>query len=217
MIKQIFKITLILIIFLSVAYSSVLAYSDDLFKFDLPSSYGNLSYNNMYVFADTENENRGMMIYTYEDSGLKKSVWDIEKSDLDRIIRYLGAGSNIIATDKKAKLGKEKAVNVVIGDGNEYIDVYILASNKYIYMVTFIGSSEADLNNKDYEMIKDSFKLKDRTTNPIVIYILIAIVGIGIKCFISYRKQNKYNLQTHNTNTEIDYKNMTEEDFKKLD
>jgi len=89
MIKQISKITLILIIFLSAICSKVLAYSDDLFKFDLPSSYGNLSYNNMYMFTDTENENRGMIIYAYEDSGLKKSVWDIEDTDLNRFIRYL--------------------------------------------------------------------------------------------------------------------------------
>lgn len=188
MIKQISKITLILIIFLSAICSKVLAYSDDLFKFDLPSSYGNLSYNNMYMFTDTENENRGMIIYAYEDSGLKKSVWDIEDTDLNRFIRYLGAGSNIIEKDKKAKLGKEKAVNIIIGDRNEYMDVYILASNKYIYMVTFVGNSQVDLNNNDYEMIKASFELKDRTTNPIVIYILIAIVGIGIKCFVSYKK-----------------------------
>jgi len=215
MIKQISKITLILIIFLSAICSKVLAYSDDLFKFDLPSSYGNLSYNNMYMFTDTENENRGMIIYAYEDSGLKKSVWDIEDTDLNRFIRYLWAGSNIIKKDKKAKLGKEKAVNIIIGDRNEYMDVYILASNKYIYMVTFVGNSQVDLNNNDYEMIKASFELKDRTTNPIVIYILIAIVGIGIKCFVSYKKQNQYNPQEYKR--ELDYKNMTEEDFKRMD
>lgn len=213
--KQISKITVILIIFLTAICSKVLAYSDDLFKFDLPSSYGNISYNNMYLFSDTGNKNRGMIIYAYEERGLKKSVWDIDDTDLNRFIRYLGVGSNIIETDKKAKLGKEKAVNIIIGDGNEYIDVYILASNKYIYMVTFVGTSQADLNNKDYEIIKSSFKLKDRTTNPIVIYILIAIVGIGIKYFVSYKKQNQYNSQAYKI--EPDYKNMTEEDFKRMD
>jgi len=95
------------------------------------------------------------------------------------------------------------------------MDVYILASNKYIYMVTFVGNSQVDLNNNDYEMIKASFELKDRTTNPIVIYILIAIVGIGIKCFVSYKKQNQYNPQEYKR--ELDYKNMTEEDFKRMD
>lgn len=216
MIKQISKVTLVLIIFLSITYSSVLAYSDDLFKFDLPSSYGNLSYNNMYVFADTENENRGMMIYTYEDKGLKKSVWDIEESDLNTITRYLGVGSNVIKKDKKAKLGKEKAVNIVMEEDNEYVDIYILASNKYIYMVVFIGNSQAELSNEDYETIKESFKLKDRTTNPTIIYILIVAAGIGIRCFIKFKKQNKIN-RKNPINNEIDYKNMTEEDFKKLD
>ena len=38
-------------------------------------------------------------------------------------------------------------------------------------MVTFVGNSKSDFDNEDYKMIKESFKLKDRTTNPIVIYI----------------------------------------------
>ena len=215
MIKQISKITIILIIFLTTICSKVLAYSDELFKFDLPSSYVNTSYNDMYLFSDTENKNREMRIYIYEDSSLKKSVWDIEETDLNKFIRRYFGYSNIIKTDKKAKLGKEKAVNIILRAGNEYIDFYILASNKYIYIVTFEGTSQADLNNKDYKIIKSSFKLKDSTTNPIVIYILIAIAAFGIKYFIKYKKQNQYNLQEYNN--EPDYKNMTEEDFRRMD
>lgn len=215
MIKQISKITIVLIIFLSIA-SSVLAYSDDLFKFDLPSSYANLSYDGMNVFVDAENPERGIMIFARKDSGLKKSVWNIDDSDLNSLLRILGRGYNIIETNKKSKLGKEKAVNVVLKDATGYFDIYILASNKYIYMVTFTGTSESELENDDYKMIKKSFKLKDRTTNPTVIYILIAIVGIGIRCFISYRKNNR-KIQSYTNNNEIDYKNMTEEDFKRID
>lgn len=72
MIKTITKTLLILIILLSIAFSSVSAYSDELFKFDLPSTYGNMTYQNMYVFADTENSDRGMIIYAYEDKRVKK-------------------------------------------------------------------------------------------------------------------------------------------------
>lgn len=148
--------------------------------------------------------------------GLKKSVWKIDDSDLDKFIDYISVGSNIISTDKRAKLGKEKAIKILMQGDEGLLEVYILASNKYIYMVSFVGNSTSDLDNDDYKMIKDSFKLKDRTTNPVVIYILIIIAVIAIKVFISYRKQKKWNSQTYNNN-EIDYKNMTEEDFKNMD
>lgn len=216
MMKQIFKVTLILIIFISITSSITLAYEDNLFKFDLPSTYGNMSYNNMYVFANAENENRGMIIYVHEDTGLKKSVWDIDDSDLDKIISYLGMGSNIVVKDDRTKLGKEKAIKVILQDDGKYLELYILASNKYIYMVTFVANSREELNNEEYGMIKKSFKLKDRTTNPVAIYILIAMIGIGIKCFVAYRKQKSWSNEPVNT-SKIDYKNMTEEDFKKMD
>ena len=62
-------------------------------------------------------------------------------------------------------------------------------------------------------MIKSSFKLKDKTTSPIAIYVLIIIAIIGIKFFFTYRKnKNKY---APVKNDEIDYNNMTEEDLKK--
>lgn len=214
MIKTVYKILLVLSLFTILVSSEVLAYSDELFEFDLPSTYGHLSYSDMYVFADTNNSNRGMIIYAKEENGLKKSVWDIEKEDLDRIIRTIG--SNVISTEKKAKLGKEKAIKVILEEDNEYIELYILASNKYIYMVTFVAQTQLDLENSDYKMIKESFKLKDRTTNPMVIYILIIIV---IAAFTMYKKiknpKNNYLNQKY-PKEEIDYKNMTEEDFKNM-
>ena len=72
MIKALTKFFLILIIFLSITFSSVCAYSDDLFKFDLPSSYFNIYYQGMYIFSDSENSDRGMIIYTYESNRIKK-------------------------------------------------------------------------------------------------------------------------------------------------
>ncbi len=72
MMKIITKILLILILFSTIIFSSVYAYSDELFKFDLPSTYGNMIYQNMYVFADSVNSGRGMIIYTYEDKRTKK-------------------------------------------------------------------------------------------------------------------------------------------------
>ena len=191
MIKTMFKILLFSIIGVVIC-SNVYAYSDDLFKFDLPSTYGNLSYQNMRIFSDSNNSNRAIMIYAEESAGLKKSVWSIDDSDLNRIVSMLGRGDNIISKDKKSKLGKEKAIKVVLKDDeNDYYETYILLSNKYIYMVVFTANSQSDLDNADYKMIKDSFKLKDRTTNPTVVYILGAVVVIGVSTFFNARKRNK--------------------------
>lgn len=215
MIKNTCKVIVLLVLFNIIIFTEVSAYSDDLFKFDLPSTYGNLAYQNMYVFADTDNDDRGMIIYVHEDKGVKKSVWDIDKSDLDRIIGYLSIGSNVISTDRKAKLGKEKAIKVVMGEDDNYIEIYVLASNKYIYMVTFVAKTQSDFKNSDYDMIKKSFKLKDRTTSPVAIYILIIIIIGG---FTTYRKiKNPKGKYISEQGNQIDYKNMTEEDFKKMD
>ena len=172
---------------------------------ELPEEYGCIEYQKMYVFANGDNSDRGFIIYVKDDIGLKKSVWDIDKSDLDRLVSLLAVGSNIVSTDRKAKLGSEKAVKVTLEEDGDYLEVYILASNKYIYMVMFTGKSEADLNNSDYAMVKKSFKLKDRTTNPIVIYVLIAMIGIGIKVFISMRKnRNMYQNPVMHVNNTLD-------------
>ena len=72
MIKALTKFFLILIIFLSITFSSVCAYSDDLFKFDLPSSYIYMTFKDMYIFSDSGNSDRGMIIYTYESNRIKK-------------------------------------------------------------------------------------------------------------------------------------------------
>ena len=101
------------------------------------------------------------MIYAYENSEMKKSVWDIDDNDLDDLLRNLGYSAEVVDTNKKAKLGKEKAVEVIVTDGEAYMDMYLLASNKYIYVVMFVGDSRADLSNSDFQTVKNSFKLKD--------------------------------------------------------
>ena len=189
--KKLSKVLLFLVLTIIMMMPNALGYSNDYFKFDLPNEYGNLEYQNMFVFANTNNSDRGMIIYLVEDRGLKKSVWDIDKSDLDEFVNLIATGSNVVTTERRAKLGKEKAVRVVMEDDGKYLELYILASNKYIYMVAFAGKSELDLNNSEYTMIKNSFKLKDRTTNPIAIYVLIALIAVGIKVFVTYRKNKR--------------------------
>ena len=193
--KIIFKILIIVTFLGIVTCSYVQGYSDDLFEFDLPDNYGTLNYQNLRVFSDTENSDKGMMIYADEDVGLKKSVWNLDSSDVDTLVSRLGMGTNIIETDRKAKLGKEKALKVTLNDDEDYMECYIMASNKYIYMVAFMSDSQEGLENEDFKAIKKSFKLKDSTTNPIVVYVLIIMVIIGIKVFFTIRKNKKMQMQ----------------------
>lgn len=219
------KVSIILIILFFTLIPIVFGYSNELFKFDLPEGYGSVEYQNTYIFAKTDDSSRGLIVMAKEDSGLKKSVWNVDDSDLNKIVRSFSLGSNVIETEKKAKLGKEKAIRFLLESDGDYIEMYILASNKYIYAVMFAGKSQSDFDNDEYKMIKKSFKLKDRTTNPTVIYVLVAVAAIGIKPLIKFlkaRKEYSYNnygnVKSTNNNLEnIDYKNMTEEDFKKFD
>lgn len=209
--------TILIVLIICMSIPNVLAYSDDLFEFDLPDNYANVSYQDMNVFTDPNNENRGMIIYSKENRNIKKSVWDIDRDDLKDLVNSLSRGSNVVKTEKRAKLGKEKAVEVVLSNGGDYIDLYILASNKYIYMVTFMGESETDLDNSDYAMVKKSFKLKDATTNFRLLYVIIALAVIGISAYLKYGKSSIYtNYNNHKKQETIDYKNLTEEDFKKM-
>lgn len=212
--KKKFLKTLLMLIILTIILSNIcLGYEDELFKFDLPSTFANMSYQNMYIFGDTTGRTeRGFIIYAQENDEMKKSVWDVDDDDLDDIIRSLSYGSNIIEKNKRAKLGKERAIQIILYESGTYIELYILASNNYIYIVTFIGESEADLENSDYKMIKDSFELKDATTNFKVIFIIGFIIIILIIFYLSARRRPKH-LQYTNPSNQIDYKNMTEDDF----
>lgn len=191
MIKKCINILILIYIFLELFSTICLGYSDELFEFDLPNNYGNLSYKGIYAFASTDDSKRGFIIYTHEDSDIKKSVWDVSNNDFDRLISKFASTSNIISKDKKAKLGKEKALKATVKVDDEYMDIYILASNKYIYMVIFNGKTQDDLNNSEYDIIKKSFKLKDHTTNYRLIYIFIVIVAIAISMFLRFRRTGK--------------------------
>ena len=185
-------ITIILILIIAELFSTTsFGFSDDLFEFDLPSDYGNLSYNGIYVFSSSTDSNRGMLIYTSDDTKMKKSVWDISNSDFNKLVSQIASPSNIVTTDKRAKLGKEKAIKVTLRESGEYMDIYMLASNKYIYMIAFKGKTLADLSNSDYTMIQNSFKLKDHTTNFKLIYIFVIVGLIAIRLFFIFRKKGR--------------------------
>ena len=217
MTKRVSKIILLILSVIVILMPNALAYEDDIFKFDIPDSYVKIENNRFYIFKDSNSE-RGIIIYTLEDHDMKKSVWDIKDSDFDRLVSYLSLGGTTLSKNKKAKLGKEKAAEAIIASDGTYVDIYLMASNKYIYMVCFVGESQNELNHQDYQMVKKSFKLKDHTTNPTVIYILIIGIIAAIVIFTKYRKQQKTGnfVNYNNNNNNIDYKNMTEDDFKNM-
>ena len=210
MIKKFIIIIFLILALIFTFITTSLAYEDELFKFDLPSNFANMSYQDFYMFADTTNpEGRGFIIYAYENSDMKKSVWDIDDSDLDMLIRKMGYNVTVIDKDKRARLGKEKAIKITIAESGQYGDMYILASNKYVYMVMFLGNSTSDLNSSDYKIVKDSFELKDATTNYKAIFIVGFIIIILVSFFFSSRRRGRH----INIGSNFDYKNMTEEDF----
>lgn len=215
--KRLLKILFFILLAITILAQVSLGYSDDLFEFDLPDGYANFSYQGMYIFTDSNQEDRGFIIYSVEDASIKKSVWDIDQSDLDDLIRKLSSKASLVSTDRKAKLGKEKAVEVILSDDGTYMDLYILASNKYIYMLAFTGNSEDDLKNLDYEMIQDSFKLKDATTNFKLLYIIVIIIIIALSAYLKYRKSIGFPKYSNDSKKQpIDYKNLTEDDFKRM-
>ena len=67
-------VTIFLIIAILFAFIiPCLAYEDELFEFDLPSNFANMSYQDIYMFADTTaEEGRGFLIVTEENTDMKK-------------------------------------------------------------------------------------------------------------------------------------------------
>lgn len=192
-------------------------FEKNLFEFDVPDNYESSVYQGMYAFSDTTNEDRGFIIYARENRNIKKSVWDISQSDLNDLSRSIARTGTSVETEKRVKLGKEKAAKMILSDGDSYVELYVLASNKYIYLVTFVGETEADLNNSDYEMVKKSFKLKDATTNFRLLYVIVALIVIGVSAYLKYRKSSVHsNYSNHKKQETIDYKNLTEDDFKNM-
>jgi hypothetical protein len=214
MTKRISKIILLVFSIMVILMPSVLAYENDKFQFELPDNYIKVDGDDVYIFTDPNSE-RGMIIYTKEDHNLKKSAWNIDDDDFDRLVAMLSLGGRTVSKNKRAKLGKEKAAEAMIESNGTYIDVYIMASNKYIYMVCLVGESKSDLECSDFQKIKKTFKLKDHTTNPTVIYILVIGIVVAISLFLKNKKQKGGNIGGYNGNN-VDYKNMTEDDFKNM-
>ena len=218
--KKILKNILIISIFLSILYfNNVLAYSNEFFEFDLPDKYTNMSFGSIQMFVSTENENRGVAISSYKVLGEKnRSAWELDDASLSRIISSFGDENNVLRT-VKTKLGKEKTIAILVKDDIGYSDNYILYSGEDVYWITFMAESKEALDNDEFNIIKKSFKIKSAKTEASSFgkIALIASIVFAIGCLVYYLKSKMWRPRMHNEDNYIDYKNMTEEDFKRMD
>lgn len=212
--KIISKIFILVVIFLNVSSLNLLAYTDELFEIDLPITYSHSKNQNVHTFLDTEKENFKMTIFVFEEHGIKQSIWNIGDAFINEYLKKINLNGIIIESDKKTHLGYEKAVKIIVQKEVGFEEAYILESDNYIYVATFNGTEKIDFYDKNYQAIKSSFKLVDRTTEPVTILIIVIIAIIVIKILYNYRPRIN-NGHLYN-NKKIDYKNMTDEDFKRI-
>ena len=188
-VQRIFLIS-IFIVFLLVV--NVFAYENEIYKIDVPDSFESVSYNESVVFVKkgaTSDSSEGIAIFAYPSSGLKKDITTMSNSDVDELLSYIVKDDQEtqVMEKKKEKLGKSKALKarVKLNEDNEttYMDVYITVSDKHIVLVSFMANSEVTLDNSEYNSIKKSFKMKEKTTNVTFIKAGIVILILGVVAF----------------------------------
>lgn len=198
------KVLILFAIFVILIQGICYGFSDELFEFELPENYGKFIYEGIYAFSDANNKEKGITIVAKENSDIKKSVWDVEDSDLDTLTYAIADKDEIKKIDKRAKLGEEKAIMFYVEDGENFSEIYLVASNNYIYIITMIAPTKTELNSLDFREFKDTFKLKDRTTNYKAIEIIILIVVVLVSFIIKTKKKNRQQVPMHN----IGYRNF---------
>lgn len=210
--KNMLKILIVVVLVFGIASQNLYAYSDEFFEFDIPSEYGNMSYSGLSMFVNSKNNERIIICMTRKQAnGSVRSVWSLSDSEVNMIVSQLGKEYNVIETDKKAKLGNEKAIKLKVIENDVYMEGYLLTSKDNIHFIAFASSSLSDLDNEEFRMVKDSFKLKETSSNTNIIFIIAVIGIVGTMLFLYIReKNNKNNVNTYYTNDTItDINNTT--------
>ena len=199
------KILIVVLLVFGIAGQNLYAYSNEFYEFDVPSEYGTFSYSGLTMFVKSEGTERVIILMTRKQgNGSIKSVWSLSDSEVNMIVSQLGEEYNVIETDKRAKLGNEKAIKLKVVDGNTYMEGYLLTSKDNIHFIAFATSSMTDLDNEEFRMVKESFKLKESSNNAKTIFIIAVIGIVGTMLFLYIReKNNKNNVNTYYTNNEI--------------
>ena len=184
--KKLMYTGIIMLIMIFILATNVYAYENSTFKIDLPSDYSEMSYGGLHMFI--KNEDTGIIIYTVEAAGLKKNISTMTKSEVKELVEELLEENVTILDQGKEKLGKSKAIKARAMNDEEYIDIYIVVSDKHILLILFRAPSEAELDTTEYLEIKKSFKMKERTTNTTLIRVIILVV-IGVGIFLKFKRK----------------------------
>lgn len=184
--KKVRSIIIFTILTICILTTNIYAYENDIFKIDLPSDYAEMSVSGVYIF--TKNEEKGIIIHSVDSVGLKKNISTMSKDDVEELIDIVLKDDVNILEQKKEKLGKAKAIKARAENDGDYLDLYIVVSDKHILLVMFTAPTEAELDNEEYLEIKDSFKMKERTTNATFVKIL-GVLAVGAGVVFKYRKK----------------------------
>lgn len=241
--KVIVKVLMFIMLFIVIISTEVWAYSSGSFKFDLPDGFkenkrdipflSSVNEGKQYTYIGTTEEAAGWIdIYEANIGERTKSVRQLTKKDVEDIVKASTSSvkENFQYTiDQKAKLGKEDAIKVTtkynIYGLNYCNEAYLMTSGTYMYIVVFNGEDEIDLQKECYQTVKDSFKITRKYSTEFMVVMLIIVVLIVTVIFNGNRnvgkmaniEYNRNKFRNPYINEKIDYKNLTEEDFKKMD
>lgn len=176
----------VIIITICMLAVNVYAYENSTFKIDLPSDYKEMSYEGLYMFVKSEDS--GIVIYSIESEGLKKDLSSMSESEVEELIDGVLKDDINILQQKKEKLGNAKAIKARAENDDSYLDMYIVVSDKHILLIAFTAASEAELDSEEYLEIKDSFEMKEKTTNTTLINVGIAVVA-AIALVLKFRRK----------------------------
>lgn len=184
--KKLLEISIISIMIMFALSMNVCAYETDVYKIDIPSDYVSMGYSGMDLFY--KSENTGIMIITVESKGLKKDIGAMSNSDVKELVQdTFGYGDNILS-QRKEKLGKAQAIKIRVQEDDTYMDIYMTVSDKHGVLTTFIAESEAELDSREFNEIKKSFKMKEGTTNVTIIKLIVIII-IVVVLLLKFRKK----------------------------
>ena len=117
----------------------------------------------------------------------------MSKSEINDLVSKITGYRTEVITQGKEKIGDSKAINVRVKSrtSGEYMDIYIVVSDKHVLLVDFLAKSEAELDNAEFIKIKRSFKMKEKTTNVTVIRFLEFVIIVGGIGFVIYKNLKK--------------------------
>ena len=168
---------LIIVIIMSSLTINVYGYENETYKIDVPNEYKEIESNGSCIFS--KSKNLGIVILSVEANGLKKDFNTMSRTEMNQTLdRLFGYSTNIINKEKE-KIGSSKSIKARLKSSNSYMDVYIVTSDKHIMLIGFIAPTEDELDSQEYDTIKKSFKMKEKTTNVTLLCIVIYALAIG--------------------------------------